>query len=172
METKATAKFTRISPKKAQPMVKALRGATVTDAMAELKYHSSKTARILYKLIKSATNNAINNYNLKETNLRVKTLTVDTGPTMKRYWFRSHGSADPLLKRSSHFAVVLEEIKPTLIKKKVEAPKSITTTSAPSSTAAETAVTPTTDLAPKSKLPKPKLTKGLKQVFTRRTTNK
>lgn len=149
-------------------MARALRGMTAGDALSQLKFHSSKTARLFYKLIKSAVSNASNNYNLKEDNLKIKTLTVDAGPTLKRYWFRSHGSADPLLKRSSHFAVVLTEIKPSLIKKTVAAPKPIAPSPvAPaSSTAAAPIATPT------AKLARPKLTQGLKKVLTRRTTNK
>jgi len=171
MEVKAVSKFIRISPKKVQPMVKALRGMVATDALNFLKFHSSKTARLLYKLVHSAVANAINNYNLKENNLRIKHLTVDTGPTLKRYWFRSHGSADPLLKRSSHFAVVLEEIKPTLVKKPVAKP---TVTPKSTDTTETTATETTAGVAtqPKATAPKPKFTQGLKKVLTRRTTNK
>lgn len=173
MEVKAITKFTRISPKKARPMAKALRGMKVVEAMDQMKFHRSKTAQLFYKLIKSAVSNASNNYNLKEDNLRIKTLTVDTGPTMKRYWFRSHGSADPLLKRSSHFAVVVEEIKPSLVKKVVAKP----TTDDKSSAAPTTAEAESTSATPvaqttKAAMPKPKLTQNLKKVLTRRTTNK
>ena len=120
MDVNASAKFVRISPKKALPLVRSLRGKKVNAALAGLKKHPTKTAGILYKLIYSAVSNARNNYNLKEDNLKIKRLTVDEGPRFKRYWFRSRGSADQLLKRGSHFNVVLTEITPTLIKKTVE----------------------------------------------------
>lgn len=119
MEVKAVAKSIRISPKKARPMLSALRGKPSNTALNQLRFDVNKTSRILYKLIFSAVSNAKNNYNIKEDNLRIKALTVDAGPTFRRYWFRSRGSADRLLKRTSHFAVVLEEIKPTLVKKPV-----------------------------------------------------
>ena len=119
MDIVAKAKFVRISPKKAIMLVRSLRGQKTTTALAGLKNHPTKTSGILYKLIASAVSNAKNNYNLKENNLKIKRLTVDEGPTAKRYWFRSHGSADQLLKRASHFEVILTEITPTLIKKKV-----------------------------------------------------
>ncbi len=171
MEVSAVSKFIRISPKKVQPMVVALRKLPVTDALLQLKYHSSKSAKLIYKLIHSASANATNNYNLKEDNLRIKTLTVDTGPTMKRYWFRSHGSADPLLKRSSHLKVVLEEIKPSLVKKTVAKPatntsKDTTVESSNSTTEEKTTV------QSKAIAPKPKFAQGLRKVITRRTTNK
>jgi len=171
MEVRAIAKFTRISPKKARPMARAMRGLTVTNALDQLKYHQSKTAKLFYKLIKSAVNNASNNYNLKEDNLKIKNLTVNTGPTMKRYWFRSHGAADPLLKRSSHFAVIVEEIKPTLIKKRATTPKS-EVAAVPAAASPMDAAPAAPILAPKAKLPRPKLTQRLKKVLTRRTTNK
>lgn len=174
MEVSATAKFIRISPKKVQPMVVALRKMPVSDALIHLKYHSSKTAKLIYKLIHSASANATNNYNLKENNLRIKTLTVDTGPTMKRYWFRSHGSADPLLKRSSHMSVTLEEINPSLVKKPVvpsQASKPATTPVSPSTPTTETTGEKTT-VQSKAMAPKPKFAQGLKKIITRRTTNK
>jgi large subunit ribosomal protein L22 len=172
MEVKAITKFTRISPKKARPMARALQGTNVVDAMNQMKFHRSKTAQLFYKLIKSAVSNASNNYNLKEDNLRIKTLTVDTGPTLKRYWFRSHGSADPLLKRSSHFAVTVEEIKPSLVKKPV-AKTAITPASVePTTTSTTDVAAPSIATQIKSTGPKPKFTQGLKKVLTRRTTNK
>jgi large subunit ribosomal protein L22 len=119
MDITAKAKFVRISPKKAIMLVRSLRGQKTTTALAGLKNHPTKTSGILKKLIDSAVANAKNNYNLKEDNLKIKRLTVDEGPTAKRYWFRSRGSADQLLKRASHFEVILTEINPTLIKKKV-----------------------------------------------------
>ncbi len=129
MQVHASAKFVRISPKKARPLVKALRGAKTDTALNQLRFDASKSSQILYKLIASAVQNAINNYNLKPDNLKIKALTVNTGPTQRRYWFRSHGRADRLLKRSSHFAVVLEEVRPTLVKKPVATP--VATTEAP-----------------------------------------
>lgn len=152
-------------------MVKTLRGMNAEDAMMSLKFHSSKTARLLYKVIHSAVANATNNYNLKSDNLKIKTITVDTGPTMKRYWFRSHGSADPLLKRSSHFSVVVDEIKPTLVKKPVAKPTTTTTPTSKTSDNQEPA-SGSPVATPKNNLPKPKLAGGLKKVLTRRTTNK
>ena len=122
MEVRAHAKFVKISPKKAISVVRALRGAKTDAALSQLRFDARKTSRILYKLIASAVQNASNNYNLKPDNLKIKALTVDSGPSQRRYWFRSHGRADRLLKRSSHFSVVLEEVRPTLVKKTVEAP--------------------------------------------------
>ncbi len=120
MEVKATIKFARISPKKAASTVAALRKQKVAGALEQLRFTNNKTAGIVYKLLHSAVSNAKNNYNLKEDNLLIKTITVSDGPRYKRYWLRSRGSADTLLKRTSHFNVVLAEIKPTTVKKVVK----------------------------------------------------
>ena len=170
MEVSATAKFIRISSKKAQPMVAALRKMPVSDALIQLKYHPSKAAKLIYKLIHSASASATNNYNLKEDNLRIKTLTVDAGPTMKRYWFRSHGSADPLLKRSSHLKIILEEIKPSLVKKPVAKPTTVSTVPSTEPTTETASEKPA--IQPKAVTPKPKFAQGLRKIITRRTTNK
>lgn len=110
MEITATAKFIHISPKKVQPWLKSLRLKQAILVLDSLKYSNTKAGQMVYKVIASAVNNAVNNYNFKPDNLRIKLLAVDEGPRHKRYWFRSHGSADVRLKRMSHIKVVLEEI--------------------------------------------------------------
>lgn len=117
MEVVASAKFVRISPKKVRPLLKDLRGKKVTDVLAALHYSGSKAGKLLYKLIASASANASNNYNLKQENLKIKTVTANDGPRFKRIWMRSRGSSDVILKRTAHLAVVLEEIVPTIIDK-------------------------------------------------------
>ncbi|OGB74438.1 50S ribosomal protein L22 [candidate division Kazan bacterium RBG_13_50_9] len=113
MEVSAHAKFIRISPKKVRPLLKDLRGKNVEDALAVLRYAPTKAGKLLYKLISSAAASASNNYNLKPSNLGIKTLTANDAPRYKRYWLRSRGSSDILLKRSAHLSVTLEELMPT-----------------------------------------------------------
>ncbi|RLC37920.1 50S ribosomal protein L22 [candidate division Kazan bacterium] len=187
MEVKASSKFVRISPKKVRPLLAPLKNLDVNTALHQLLYHRSKASRIVYKLIKSAVSNAQNNYNLKENNLKIKSLTVDSGPSYKRYWFRSRGSADRLLKRNSHLNIVLAEIKPTVIKKTVSPPTGASKPKLPATgqpAASKEAVQdkPASDIgksgqpatsgelsqkaAAKSKM------SGFKNIFSRRTTNK
>lgn len=172
MQVKAVAKFVRISPKKARPLARALRGKKSVAALDALRFDVSKTARLVYKLIFSAVSNAKNNYNLKEDNLRIKELTVDEGPTFKRYWYRSHGSADRLMKRSSHFSVILEEIQPSLVKKPVAKP-TVASKEEPvveSSVDSQNSANPAQP--PKDRNAGPKAQQGVKKVITNRTTNK
>lgn len=172
MQVKAVAKFVRISPKKARPLARALRGKKSLAALDALRFDVSKTARLVYKLIFSAVANAKNNYNLKEDNLRIKELTVDEGPTFKRYWYRSHGSADRLMKRSSHFSVILEEIQPSLVKKPVAKPttaKEETVIDSPSEVVENSANSVQTPIDRNASI---KAKQGARKVITNRTTNK
>ncbi|MEZ4210231.1 MAG: 50S ribosomal protein L22 [Patescibacteria group bacterium] len=166
MEVRAVAKSVRISPKKARPVVKALRGKSIPEALNALRFDVTKTSSIVYKLLFSAMSNGKNNYNLKEDNLRIKTLTVDSGPSFKRYWYRSRGSADRLIKRTSHFTVVLEEINPSLVKKPVAA--------APAAPKGETKDAKTTSTKPMGDIKDQKVAKqtSSRKVTTTRTTNK
>lgn len=171
MEIQASAKFTRLSPTKARPLARTLRGLPTTDALNKLKYHNSKASRVLYKLIHSAVSNAKNNYNFKEDNLKIKQLLVNAGPSYKRYWLRSHGSADKLLKRTSHLYVTLTEIKPTVVKKPVAKPRVAPPVVEDSKPDTVTPPPPPIDKSPGPQAAKPK-TGLLKRIFTRRTTNK
>ena len=166
MDITAKAKFVRISPKKAIMLVRSLRGQKTTVALNGLKNHPTKTSGILYKLISSAVSNAKNNYNLKEDNLKIKRLTVDDGPTAKRYWFRSRGNADQLLKRASHFEIILTEITPTLIKKKV------TKQSVEASSSSGSKKTTTTKPKPVSQDIKKSAQRVAPRASGQRTTNK
>lgn len=173
MEVIAQAKFIRISPKKVRPLLKDLRSKPVVLALSSLRYAHTKAGRLLYKLVHSAAANASNNYNLKLDNLRIKSITANDGPRLKRYWFRSHGSADVILKRNAHLKVILEEIK--VLSPAIASPKSgaklVATpaepTASPSAQSAKTEVKP---MADKAKSAKSAVTK-LKRIF-RRTSNK
>jgi len=110
MQIKAKAKFVRISPKKVKPLLKDIKGKKTTVVLDALKYSPQKSGQLLYKLIASAVANANNNYNLDKENLKIKNIVADSGPTFKRQWMRSRGSADVRLKRTAHLSVVLEEI--------------------------------------------------------------
>ena len=174
MQVQATAKFTRMSPKKIRPLAIVLRQMPTVEALSRLKYHKSKSAMLLAKVINSAVHNAKNNYNLKEDNLRIEHLTVDEGPTSKRYWFRSRGSSDRLLKRTSHLKVILGEIKPTIIKKPVAKPNiSRPIPEGQTMTTINEVITgggPSRPMADTGK--KPRVKRGLGRIFTPRTTNK
>ncbi len=109
MEVRATAKYIKISPRKVRLVVNAVRGMPVNDAMAMLQHMPQKAAVEVGKVVKSAVANAENNYNLDPDDLFVASISADEGPTQKRYRPRSRGRVSPILKRSSHINVVLDE---------------------------------------------------------------
>lgn len=109
MEARAIAKYIRISPLKVNYIAKEIRGKNVDEALAILKFTPKKGAKELEKVLKSAIANAENNFDLDRDNLYVKEAYANDGPTMKRWRPRSQGRAYPILKRSSHIGVVVEE---------------------------------------------------------------
>lgn len=117
MEVKAKAKFIRMSPKKVRLLANLVRGLNVEDALVQLQFNKKLATLPLGKLLKSAVANAEENEDLKRNNLFVKEITVDGGPTLKRWMPRAMGRATPLIKRSSHITVVLGERVPTTSKK-------------------------------------------------------
>ena len=106
---KATAKTVRTSPRKARLVIDLIRGKSVAEAIAILKFTPNKAAGIIEKVLMSAIANAENNFDLDVENLVVSEAFVNEGPTMKRFRPRAKGSASPINKRTSHITVVVSE---------------------------------------------------------------
>ena len=102
MEARAVAKYIRVSPRKMKFVCDKVRGKQVDEALAILKFYPSKGAKILEKVVKSATANA-------ENKLYVSEVYANQGPTLKRWRPRAKGSAYKILKRSSHIGAVVKE---------------------------------------------------------------
>lgn len=107
----ATAKYIRISPRKVQVVIDLIRGKKVDEALAILAYTPKSASPVVEKLLGSAIANAENNLQLDRGSLYVAEVYANQGPTLKRYWARSHGRADVILKRSSHITIVLDAVK-------------------------------------------------------------
>lgn len=105
-EIKATVKYIRLSPRRTRLVADLLRGKPVIKAREQLTFTPKAASLPLLKLLNSAVANA-KNQKLDETELYIKSLTVDGGPTMKRWRPRAFGRATPIRKRSSHIAIVL-----------------------------------------------------------------
>lgn len=108
---KAITKYVRISPRKARLAAGLIRKRKVEDALIDLEYSKLRGGELLTKTLKSAVANAENNEGKDRKNLFVAEVRVDEGPTIKRGKSRSRGSSVPVLKRTSHFTVVVEESK-------------------------------------------------------------
>lgn len=109
MEAKAHLKYARISPRKVQIVLDLIRGKDAEYAMAILKNTRKSASEYLVKLLKSAMANAENNHHMDAGKLYVAECFVCPGPTLKRVMPRAKGSADRILKRTSHVTIVLKE---------------------------------------------------------------
>ena len=103
-------RFARIAPRKARLVADQVRGLHIEKARALLQFSPRGAARDIQKLIDSAAANAENNHDLDAEEMRVATITVDEGPTLKRFRPRAQGRATPIHKRTSHIAVALTPV--------------------------------------------------------------
>lgn len=109
MEAKAIAKTVRIAPRKVRLVVDLIRGKNIAEATAILRLTPKGSSVVVEKVLKSAAANAVNNNKMDQKSLYVKEAYVNEGPTLKRYLPRAKGSANSLLKRTSHITIVLGE---------------------------------------------------------------
>ncbi|MFE8072958.1 50S ribosomal protein L22 [Marinobacteraceae bacterium S3BR75-40.1] len=109
MEVAAKLKGARLSAQKARLVADMVRGKAVEDALNTLTFSPKKASQIIRKVIESAIANAEHNEGLDVDELRVSTIMVDEGPTMKRIRPRAKGRADRILKRTCHITVKVAE---------------------------------------------------------------
>ncbi len=107
---RASARYVRIAPRKARLIADQVRGLHIEKARALLQFSPRGAAQDIHKLIDSAAANAENNHDLVGDEMRVASITVDEGPTLKRYRPRALGRATPINKRTSHIAVALTPV--------------------------------------------------------------
>ncbi len=108
METRARARFVRISPRKARLVVDMVRGKNAEKALNILALSPKKAARIVTKLLDSAVANATRDGTADVDSLFIKRIFVDQGPTLKRFRARAMGRGTRIKKRTSHLTVILE----------------------------------------------------------------
>lgn len=105
---KATARFVRVSPMKARRVIDLVRGKSVEEALAILKYAPQAASEPVAKVVASAAANAENNFGLDPRTLVISEAFADEGPTMRRFQPRAQGRAFQIRKRTSHITVVVE----------------------------------------------------------------
>src|SRR5262249_62424716 len=104
---RASARYVRIAPRKARLIADQVRGLHIEKARALLQFSPRGAAHDIGKLIESAASNAENNHDLVADEMRVAEITVDEGPTLRRFRPRALGRATRINKRTSHIAVAL-----------------------------------------------------------------
>jgi len=105
MEVAAKLKGARISAQKARLVADEVRGMPVGEALNLLEFSKKKAAHLVRKLLNSAIANAENKEGADVDELRVATIFVDEGLTMKRMRPRAKGRGDRILKRTCHITV-------------------------------------------------------------------
>lgn len=108
-EAKAITKYVRISPRKAKLAAGLIRGLSVLNAGIQLSFSSLKGGRLLKKTLDSAIANAETLYDARRENLKVLEVRVDEGPRLKRAKPKNKGGRHPIIKRTSHFTVIVGE---------------------------------------------------------------
>jgi ribosomal protein L22 len=107
---RATAKYVRVAPRKARLVADQVRGMHIEQARALLAFSPRGAAQDIHKLINSAAANAENNHDLIGDEMKITSITVDEGPTLRRFRPRALGRATPINKRTSHIAVALTPV--------------------------------------------------------------
>ncbi|MFT6121602.1 MAG: large subunit ribosomal protein L22 [Oleiphilaceae bacterium] len=105
MEIAAKHKSARLSAQKARLVADQIRGKGVEEALEVLTFSTKKAAVLIKKVLESAIANAEHNDGLDVDDLRVSTIFVDEGATMKRIRPRAKGRADRIMKRTCHITV-------------------------------------------------------------------
>jgi large subunit ribosomal protein L22 len=104
---RASSRYVRMAPRKARLVAEQVRGLPVGEARPLLEFSPRGAAHDIQKLIDSATANAEANHDLVGDEMRVAEITVDEGPTLKRWRARARGRATRIDKRTCHVKVAL-----------------------------------------------------------------
>ena len=114
MEARAVSRYIRISPRKARLVADLVRGKNLDQALSILALTPKKASPILKKAVMSATANVQfkNDGEVAMTNsdIFIKEIKIDEGPTLKRIRPRAQGRAFRINKRTSHIKVVVESV--------------------------------------------------------------
>jgi large subunit ribosomal protein L22 len=109
MEVTATAKYLPVSARKVRLVLDQLPGKKIDEAMVLLRYLPTPHAKLVAKVVKSAASNAENNYALDPDDLRIKRAYAGEGRTLKRWKAKARGRVAPILRRTSHVTVIVED---------------------------------------------------------------
>lgn len=109
MRAAAKLKYARISAQKARLVADQIRGQQVEQALHILAFSTKKGAALIKKVLESAIANAEHNEGADIDELKVESIQVNEGPTMKRIMPRAKGRANRIAKRTSHITLTVAE---------------------------------------------------------------
>ena len=114
---KATLTQYRQSPRKVRLVATAIRGKNAAHAVKVLGFFNKRAALPILRLLQSALANAKVATNQPAENLRIASIRVDMGKTLKRSRPRARGHASRINKRTSHITIELGDEKVPIAKK-------------------------------------------------------
>jgi large subunit ribosomal protein L22 len=109
MQVRAIAKNIGISPRKMRLVTNAVKGKSVSDALAILQFLPQAGAAPVSSVVKSAAANAENNYSLDPDELYILNIVADDGFRIKRVRARSRGQAARIVRRYCHVTVIVSD---------------------------------------------------------------
>ena len=109
MQTRATLKGVRLSPRKARLVARNIVGLEAAKALDILQFTPQKSAFVIRQVLYSAIANCVNFPSMDPDALMVKEVIVNEGPSWKRFMPRAQGRASQIKKRTSHITVILAE---------------------------------------------------------------
>lgn len=109
MEVAATLRGARLSAQKGRLVADQIRGLAVDKALDVLTYSPKKAAKLMKKVLESAIANADHNEGADIDELRVSTVFVDEGATLKRIRARAKGRANRIMKQTCHITVKVSD---------------------------------------------------------------
>jgi len=117
-EVKAFARGIHMSPRKVRLVADLLKKMSVEQALANLQFLNKRAAGPIKKLVDSGIANASHNFQVPSDQLFIKSLTVDGGPTQKRFKPHAHGRAFPIRRQTSNINLTLGVKEPSKVVKK------------------------------------------------------
>lgn len=109
MKVTAQLKNFRVAPRKVRLLAEVIKGHDVDEALLNLKHTVKRSTDPLMQLLGSAIANAENNFGLDRSNLYVADFQVGEATRLKRWMPRAFGRATPIIKRSSHVTITVDE---------------------------------------------------------------
>lgn len=109
MGVKSVGKYIPVSPRKCRRLLDMIRGRDTGEALLQLQFSPTRSAKVIYKVLKSAVANAENNHDMSVDELFVNHAFVDEGPVLKRFRAGARGRAMRIKKRTSHVTIEVEE---------------------------------------------------------------
>ena len=109
MQATASARYIRVTPRKARRVVDMIRGMPAEQARALLEFAPQSASDHVSKVLASAIANAERGQRIDTASLRISRAWVDEGPTLKRFRPRAQGRGARILKRTSHITVIVSD---------------------------------------------------------------